>query len=113
MLLFLLLQLTAIAAAVAVRDPGSHFNGSCDYPLPAYDNGTRADSWPEYISELERTSIDGAQGVTDAWDNNDGGPVPWPRNKDDKVVIPYCFTEKKDRTNIRNVVENAMGKWIE
>jgi hypothetical protein len=39
--------------------------------------------------------------------------MPWPRNHEDMVVIPYCYMAKKDRTNIRNIVENAMSYYIQ
>jgi hypothetical protein len=101
-------------AAVAIRDPGSISTFTCGTPLPAFDNGTRANSLNEYFFEVERTEPNGngGQGVTDAL-GNDGGPIPWPRNNKNQVVFPYCFMNHNDRRNVRNVVDNGMGKWIE
>jgi hypothetical protein len=113
MFLYLILQLIVLVAAVAIRDPGSNSTFTCGTPLPVFDNGTRANSWDEYFFEIERTepNSNGGQGVTDAW-GNDGGPILWPRNNENKVVIPYCFMDHNDRRNVRNVVENGMANWI-
>jgi hypothetical protein len=104
-------------AAVAIRDPGSNSTFTCGTPLPAFDNGTRANSWDEYFFEVERTEPNGngGQGVTDAW-GKDGGPIPWPRNNKNQVVIPYCLwittTVAMSATSSRTVWESGSSKLL-
>ena len=113
MIIFFFLQLAALAIAAAIQEPLPTCGSLCGTPAPVFDNGTRATNWADYIQDLEaRTGLNGAQGVTEAW-GNDGGPIPWPRNNEGRVVIPYCFVAEWDRKSIRNVVENGMGKWLE
>ncbi|KAI0577866.1 hypothetical protein PtrEW4_007762 [Pyrenophora tritici-repentis] len=112
-MLFTALQFAALTAAAAVIDSTINFGPFCGTPAPVYANGTKASNWPAYIAELEATSsFGGGKGATDAWGNN-GGPIPWPRDGNNQVIIPYCFTEEFDRKNVRSVVENTMAKWIE
>ncbi|KAF1837066.1 zincin [Decorospora gaudefroyi] len=109
---FLWLLLAVLTAAVAVQEPVPHFGPFCGTRAAVYDNGTRATNWAEYIAEYELKSGLSGQGAVDAWEA-EGGPIPWPRMGAHGVVIPYCFTQAKDRRNVRNVVENAMAKWIQ
>ncbi|CAI9637378.1 unnamed protein product [Alternaria burnsii] len=96
MIVFYFLRLAALAVAVAINDPSLNFSPFCGTPSPVYDNGTQATGWAEYFEELEKTSGQNGQGVTDAWDAKPG-PIPWPRDSENKVVIPYCFTQEWDR----------------
>ncbi|KAL1801677.1 hypothetical protein ACET3X_002019 [Alternaria dauci] len=112
MIIFFFLQLAALAVAVAINDPALNYGPFCGTPSPVYDNGTKATNWAEYFEELEKTSGQNGQGATDAWDAKPG-PIPWPRNSENKVVIPYCFTQEWDRRNIRHITESGMDKWIE
>jgi hypothetical protein len=112
MFLFFFIQLAALASAVALNEPAIDYGPFCGTPSPVFDNGTKVTNWAEYFDELEATAGQNGQGATDAWDAK-SGPIPWPRNSDNKVVIPYCFTQEWDRHNIRHITESGMAKWIE
>ncbi|CAN9221795.1 unnamed protein product [Alternaria alternata] len=88
-----LLQFVALASAGVIKHkPGPNDIFSCGIPLPTFENGTRAASWAQYLDETQAYIGQNGQGATDMFAGPVGrAPVRWPRNSDNKAVIPYCY----------------------
>jgi hypothetical protein len=112
MFLLFLLQLAALAVAVAINEPVPNYGPFCGTPSPVFDNGTKITDWAEYFKELETISGQNGQGATAARDAKPG-PIRWPRDSTNNAVIPYCPTQEWDRYNSRHITESGMAKWVE
>ncbi|CAN9111940.1 unnamed protein product [Alternaria alternata] len=92
-----LLQFVALASAGVIKHkPGPDDIFSCGIPLPTFEDGTRAASWAQYLDETQAYLGQSGQGATDMFAGPTGrAPVRWPRNSDNKAVIPYCYQTEK------------------
>jgi hypothetical protein len=109
-----LLQFAALTTGVAVKhkpDPDKFF--SCRSPIPRFDNGSIATSWAQYLDEAGVELGQNDQGATDLFAGPVGkAPLRWPRNSDNKVVIPYCYDTEEDRNSVLPVMHVAIETWM-
>ncbi|KAF2451613.1 zincin [Karstenula rhodostoma CBS 690.94] len=68
----------------------------------------------DFFEGLANGSIDAAQGSSDLLNKqNYGGPRPWPRNSENKVVIQYCFQTPDVRDKIgQQFREFGIDEWM-
>lgn len=109
-----LLQFVALASAGVIKHkPGPDDIFSCGIPLPTFEDGTRAASWAQYLDETQAYLGQNGQGATDMFAGPTGrAPVRWPRNSDNKAVIPYCYQTEKVRKAALPIVSDGIRTWM-
>lgn len=110
----ILLRFVALASAGVIRHkPGPNEIFSCGIPLPSFENGTRAASWAQYFDETQAHPGQNGQGATDIFAGPVGrAPVRWPRNAENKAVIPYCYRTEEVREASLPIVSNGIKTWM-
>ena len=112
-MLFNLLHFVALTTTGVIKhkpDPNEIF--SCGALSPRFGNGIKAISWAQYCDETEVDPGQNGQGATDMFAGSVGkAPVRWPRDLDNKVVIPYCYDTEEDREVALPVIRVAIDTW--
>jgi hypothetical protein len=106
--------LAAAASAVLIKHkPDADHVFSCSVPLPYLANGTQAASWEQYLNENPTDPDSEGQGAADHFAGSVGkAPLKWPRNSENKAVIPYCYYNEKDREKLHEIIESGIAKWM-
>lgn len=99
----LLFAFLAAASFSGTRDPPL-----CGNPFPLTPENL------DFFEGLANGSINAEQGSSDLLNaQNFGGPRPWPRNSENKVVIQYCFQTPDARDKLGNQFrEFGIGEWM-
>ncbi|KAG9191721.1 hypothetical protein G6011_10455 [Alternaria panax] len=101
------------SASMIKHKPGPNEIFSCGIPLPRFENGTRATSRARYFGETQAYPGQNGQGATDMFAGPVGkAPVRWPRNSENKVVIPYCYHTQEARETVLPILHIAIETWM-
>jgi hypothetical protein len=62
------------------------------------------------LSIYSTSSLTPATGVSTAF-GNAGGPIPWPRDSQNLITIPYCYARDYDKADVQAIFESSISKW--